>query len=103
MSPRSSKIYNNEIGFSDQAKSNLAKIADKAVAFLQLVVDQMQDKTEDFYDKALNMEDNIDQMREEIRRILEAISSIVMGCLTGAGVTAMVQSVGYHGDASSGL
>ena len=42
------RIYNNEIGFSDQAKSNLAKIADKAVAFLQLVVDQMQDKPKIF-------------------------------------------------------
>lgn len=61
------RIYNSEIEFSDQAKSDLAKIADKAVVFLQLVVDQMQDKTEGFYKKALNMEDTIDQMREEMR------------------------------------
>nr|WP_320190689.1 Na/Pi cotransporter family protein [uncultured Desulfobacter sp.] len=61
------RIYNSEIEFSDQAKSDLAKIADKAVVFLQLVVDQMQEKTEGFYKKALNMEDTIDQMREEMR------------------------------------
>lgn len=61
------RIYNNEIGFSDQAKSDLARIADKAVAFLQLVVDQMQEKNEGFYEKALNMEDTIDQMRETMR------------------------------------
>ena len=61
------RIYNSEIGFSDQAKSDLSKIADKAVAFLQLVVAQMQEKKQGFYEEALNMEDTIDQMREAMR------------------------------------
>nr|WP_319495077.1 Na/Pi cotransporter family protein [uncultured Desulfobacter sp.] len=61
------RIYHNEIGFSDQAKSDLAKIADKAVSFLQLVIAQMQEKKEGFYEEALNMEDTIDQMREAMR------------------------------------
>ena len=61
------RIYNSEIGFSDQAKSDLGKIADKAVAFLQLVVAQMQEKNDGFYEEALNMEDTIDQMREAMR------------------------------------
>lgn len=93
------RIYNNEIGFSDQAKSDLVKIADKAVAFLQLVVDQMQEKNEGFYNKALNMEDSIDQMREAMRS--QHIERLRAGdCSVDAGVLfiALVSNFEKMGD-----
>lgn len=61
------RIYNNDITFSSQARSDLIRIADQATGFLQMVVDEMQEKTDGFYERALNMEDTIDQMREEMR------------------------------------
>ncbi|WP_321492125.1 Na/Pi cotransporter family protein [uncultured Desulfobacter sp.] len=93
------RIYNNEIGLSDQAKSDLTKIADKAVAFLQLVVDQMNEKTEGFYEKALNMEETIDQMREEMR--FQHIERLRAGdCSVDAGVLfiALVSNFEKMGD-----
>nr|WP_321402187.1 Na/Pi cotransporter family protein [uncultured Desulfobacter sp.] len=93
------RIYNNEIGFSDQAKSDLSKIANKAVAFLQLVVDQMQEKTKGFYEEALNMEDTIDQMREAMRS--QHIERLRAGdCSVDAGVLfiALVSNFEKMGD-----
>ncbi len=93
------RIYNNDIEFSDQAKSDLVRIADQAVAFLQMVVDEMQEKTEGFYQRALNMEDTIDQMREEMRS--QHIERLRAGdCSVDAGVLfiALVSNYEKMGD-----
>ena len=93
------RIYNNDIEFSNQARSDLLKIADQAVAFLQMVVDEMQEKSEGFYQRALNMEDTIDQMREEMRS--QHIERLRAGeCSVDAGVLfiALVSNYEKMGD-----
>lgn len=93
------RIYNNDIGFSDQAKSDLSKIANKVVDFLQLVAEEMHEKTEGFYEKALNMEDTIDRMREEMRS--QHIERLRAGdCSVDAGVLfiALVSNFEKMGD-----
>jgi phosphate:Na+ symporter len=61
------RIYDNRIEFSDQAKKDLTEISDKVVEFLGLIIDEMREKSDGFYQKALACEDRIDQMREEMR------------------------------------
>lgn len=61
------RIYDSKIEFSDQAKQDLTAISDKVIEFLGLIVDEMREKSEGFYQKALACEDMIDQMREEMR------------------------------------
>ena len=80
------RIYNKDIGFSGQARGDLVRISNKVVAFLELVVDEMHEKTEGFYQRALGMEDAIDQMREEMRsqhieRLREGDCSVDAGVL----------------------
>ena len=42
-------------------------ISDEVIKFFGMVIDEMQEKTEGFYHKALACEDLIDQMREQMR------------------------------------
>jgi phosphate:Na+ symporter len=61
------RIYDNGIEFSDQAKQDLTDISNKVIEFLGMIVDEMREKSDGFYQKALACEDMIDQMREEMR------------------------------------
>ncbi len=61
------KIYDNRIEFSDQARKDLTDISDKVIEFMGLIVDEMREKSDGFYQKALACEDMIDQMREQMR------------------------------------
>ncbi len=61
------RIYENNIEFSKDAKQDLIDIADQVDKFFGLVISEMQEKTQGFYQKALAMEDRIDQMRENMR------------------------------------
>jgi phosphate:Na+ symporter len=61
------RIYDNRIEFSDQAKKDLTDISEKVIEFLGLIVDEMREKSDGFYQKALACEDTIDQMREQMR------------------------------------
>lgn len=80
------RIYENKIEFSDKATQNLIKISSEVDQFFELVVSEMQEKTEGFYQKALAFEDRIDQMREEMRyhhieRLREGECSVDAGVL----------------------
>jgi phosphate:Na+ symporter len=61
------RIYDNGIEFSEQAKQDLTDISDKVIEFLGMIVDEMREKSDGFYQKALACEDMIDQMREQMR------------------------------------
>jgi phosphate:Na+ symporter len=61
------RIYDNGIEFSDQAKKDLTEISGKVIEFLGMIVEEMREKSEGFYQKALACEDMIDQMREQMR------------------------------------
>jgi phosphate:Na+ symporter len=61
------RIYDNRIEFSDQAKKDLTAISGKVIEFLGLIVEEMREKSDGFYQKALACEDMIDQMREQMR------------------------------------
>ncbi len=61
------KIYDNNLGFSDTAKQDLLIISNEVDKFVTLIIDELREKTQGFYQKALTYEDNIDQMRENMR------------------------------------
>ncbi len=61
------RIYENNIEFSDKAKGDLVKISREVDLFFEFVINEMQEKTDGFYQKALAFEDRIDQMREQMR------------------------------------
>ncbi|MCD4721976.1 MAG: Na/Pi cotransporter family protein, partial [Desulfobacula sp.] len=61
------RIYDNNFDFSEKAKQDLIAISAQVDNFLGLVVKEMHDKTPGFYQKALENEDLIDQMREDMR------------------------------------
>ena len=61
------KIYDNNFEFSGKAKEDLVAISGQVDIYLSLIVDELKEKTEGFYQKALENEDLIDQMREDMR------------------------------------
>ncbi|MBU8911825.1 MAG: Na/Pi cotransporter family protein, partial [Desulfobacterales bacterium] len=61
------RIYDNNLGFSGKAKEDLVAISGQVDKFLDLIIREMHEKTEGFYQKALANEDLIDQMREDMR------------------------------------
>ena len=61
------RIYDNNIGFSNTAKKDLMEISNQVDLFFNLVINEMSEKSEGFYQKALAYEDLIDQMRENMR------------------------------------
>lgn len=61
------KIRDNNIEFSETAQQDMVRISQKVDQFLEAVVNEMHEKTEGFYHRALAFEDTIDQMREEMR------------------------------------
>jgi phosphate:Na+ symporter len=61
------RIYDNKIDFSKDAKQDLIDISHQVDIFFKLVIDEMSEKSEGFYQKALAYEDKIDQMREDMR------------------------------------
>lgn len=62
------KIYDNDLGFSETAKNDLAVISSEVDKFVELILDELHEKTPGFYQKALAFEDRIDQMRENMRQ-----------------------------------
>ena len=93
------RIYNKDIGFSSHARGDLVCISAKVVDFFELVVKEMHEKTEGFYQRALAMEDAIDQMREEMRS--QHIERLRKGdCSVDAGVLfiALVSNYEKMGD-----
>ncbi|MCP4023553.1 MAG: Na/Pi cotransporter family protein [Desulfobacteraceae bacterium] len=61
------KVYDDNINFSDEAKTDLVSISNQVHEFFNLVINEMNEKTDNFYQKALAYEDLIDQMRENMR------------------------------------
>ena len=61
------KIYDRDLGFSESAKHDLAIISNEVDKFVELILDELHEKTPGFYQKALAFEDRIDQMRENMR------------------------------------
>jgi len=61
------RIYDKKIEFSDDAKQDLIDISGQVDIFFGLVINEMSETSEGFYQKALAMEDLIDQMREDMR------------------------------------
>jgi phosphate:Na+ symporter len=61
------RIYDNGFLFSEEARQDLVSISEQVDIFLGLIVDEFQEKTEGFYQRALAKEDLIDQMRENMR------------------------------------
>jgi phosphate:Na+ symporter len=61
------RIYDNKIEFSEDAKKDLMDISHEVDLFFELVINEMSEKTEGFYQRALAKEDLIDQMRENMR------------------------------------
>ena len=61
------KIYDRDLGFSESAKHDLANISNEVDKFVELILDELREKTPGFYQKALAFEDRIDQMRENMR------------------------------------
>jgi phosphate:Na+ symporter len=61
------KIYDNNFYFTENAKHELSLISDQVNMFLNLIIDELHEKTNGFYQNALANEDRIDQMREEMR------------------------------------
>jgi phosphate:Na+ symporter len=93
------KVYDAKINFSDHAIKDLTDISEEANRFLDLIVDGMKDKPEDFYEQALATEDRIDQMREDMRS--QHIERLRGGdCSVDAGVffISMVSSYEKMGD-----
>ena len=62
------RIYGNGLQFSEEAVRDLVTISDAVDRFLSMVIAEMTEKTEEFYPRALAMEDQIDQMREHMRQ-----------------------------------
>ena len=93
------RIYDSNIKFSEKAKKDLIIISDQVVGFFKMVIDEMQEKTENFYHRALAQEDLIDQMREEMR--YQHIERLRAGeCSVDAGVffIALVSNYEKMGD-----
>ena len=61
------RVYDAKIEFSLGAKKDLTEIADQVDAFVELIIEELKEKSEGFYKKALAQEDLIDQMRENMR------------------------------------
>ncbi len=61
------RIYDMDISMSKQALEDLHQISDEVHTFLQLVINELHGKTEDFFAKAKAQENLIDQIREKLR------------------------------------
>lgn len=61
-------IIENKIDLTPDAVADIKKITSQVIAFLQLVQEGMQTMPPNFMDKAQIIEDNIDFMREEMRK-----------------------------------
>ncbi len=61
------RIYDNNFEFSGEAKQDLVIISNEVDKFLNLILNELREKTDGFYQKALASEDMIDQMREDMR------------------------------------
>ncbi len=80
------RIYDKKFGFSNDAKQDLMDISSQVDLFFGLVINEMSEKSEGFYQKALAYEDKIDQMRETMRynhieRLRENACSVDSGVL----------------------
>lgn len=93
------RIYDKKIEFSDEAKQDLVDISHEVDTFFGLVINEMSETSEGFYQKALAMEDRIDQMREDMRS--KHIGRLQLNdCSVDAGVLfiAMVSNYEKMGD-----
>ena len=79
------RMNDNNFDFSDKGKADLVAISHQVDKFLGLIVDELHEKTEGFYQKALAYENSIDQMREDMR--YQHIERLRKGeCLIDVGV-----------------
>ncbi|MCP3900561.1 MAG: Na/Pi cotransporter family protein [Desulfobacteraceae bacterium] len=60
-------VYNDDLHLSENAVADLVAIAREAYKFIDLVLINLMEKEEDFFNKALANEDMIDHMREQMR------------------------------------
>ena len=61
-------IIENKLEFSDRAKSDLQKISDQVKNFINLISAGIQTSAQDIMDKAEEIENTIDSMREQMRQ-----------------------------------
>ncbi len=61
------KIYDENLSLSKSAVSDLVEIANEAYKFINLVLTNLVEREENFFNKAVANEDSIDHMREEMR------------------------------------
>ena len=61
-------LIDNKLKFSDYAKNDLQQISDQVKEFMSLVTTGMQNGSPDFMEKALEIENTIDAMREDMRQ-----------------------------------
>jgi phosphate:Na+ symporter len=61
------RVYNDDLHLSENAVADLVAIANEAYKFISLVLVNLMEKEEDFFNKALANEDLIDHMREQMR------------------------------------
>ena len=61
------KMYDNNLEFSDKAKQDLIALSNKVDQFIDHIIKEMHNKSEGFYPIALEFEDTIDHMRENMR------------------------------------
>ncbi len=62
------RLYGNDLHFSEDAKKDLLTISDQVDRFLNFVIMGMGESIEEFFSKALVMEDTVDHMRENMRQ-----------------------------------
>ncbi|MDA3917998.1 MAG: Na/Pi cotransporter family protein [Deltaproteobacteria bacterium] len=93
------KIYDNDLGFSETAKNDLAVISSEVDKFVELILDELHEKTPGFYQKALAFEDTIDQMRENMRhQHIERLRSDDCSVDSGVFFISLVSSYEKMGD-----
>ncbi|MCP3944109.1 MAG: Na/Pi cotransporter family protein [Desulfobacteraceae bacterium] len=93
------RIYDNKNAFSDDAKQDLIDISHEVDLFFEMVINEMSEKTEEFYQKALAHEDLVDQMRENMRyKHIERLRANQCSVEAGVLFIAMVSNYERMGD-----
>ena len=89
------RMQEADVQFSDRAVQDLVSISDQVTLFLDFVVEGLKEKSAGFYETALEMEDTVDQMRENMRS--QHIERLRAGqCSVDAGVLFIAMVSGYE-------
>ncbi len=93
------RIYDKKIHFSDDARRDLIEISQKVDTFFDLVIREMNETSDGFYENSLALEDSIDQMREDMRyKHIERLRANECSVDAGVFFIAMVSNYEKMGD-----